>query len=99
MIAWSYYGEQGMVFLAGEKSVLAYKLVFCVLIVVSTLGIIKTDADLDNLSGIGTALMLFANIPICLFFGRQAMGAYKDYVGRLKAGQIKPYDASSESPQ
>lgn len=90
MISWSYYGEQGMVYLAGEKSVLGYKLVYCLLIVVATLGFIKTDADLDNMTGVGTAVMLFANIPICWFFGHQAMKAYKDYVGRLKSGRMGP---------
>ncbi len=77
-----------MVYLAGEKSVLWYKLVYCLLIVIATLGIVKTDADLDNLTGVGTAVMLFANIPICWFFGYQAMRAYKEYVGRLKSGQM-----------
>ena len=90
MISWSYYGEQGIVYLAGEKSVLPYKLVYCLLIVVATLGFIKTDADLDNLTGVGTAVMLFANIPICWFFGYQAMKAYKDYVARLKSGEMGP---------
>jgi AGCS family alanine or glycine:cation symporter len=90
MISWSYYGEQGMVYLAGEKSVLPYKLVYCLLIVVATLGFIKTDADLDNMTGVGTAVMLFANIPICWFFGYQAMRAYKDYVARLKSGRMGP---------
>jgi AGCS family alanine or glycine:cation symporter len=90
MISWSYYGEQGMVYLAGEKSVLGYKLVFCLLIIVATLGIIKTDADLDNVTGVGTAVMLFANIPICWFFGYQAMRAYKDYIARLKSGRMGP---------
>jgi AGCS family alanine or glycine:cation symporter len=90
MISWSYYGEQGMIYLAGKKSVLPYKLVYCLLIVVATLGFIKTDADLDNLTGVGTAVMLFANIPICWFFGYQAMKVYKDYVARLKSGRIGP---------
>jgi len=90
MISWSYYGEQGMVYLAGDKSVLPYKLVYCLLIVVATLGFIKTDADLDNMTGVGTAVMLFANIPICWFFGYQAMKAYKEYVGRLKSGRMGP---------
>ena len=90
MISWSYYGEQGMVYLAGDKSVLAYKVVYCLLIVVATLGFIKTDADLDNMTGVGTAVMLFANIPICWFFGHQAMKAYKDYVARLKSGRMGP---------
>ena len=90
MISWSYYGEQGMVYLAGDKSVLAYKVVYCLLIVVATLGFIKTDADLDNMTGVGTAVMLFANIPICWFFGHHAMKAYKDYVARLKSGRMGP---------
>lgn len=90
MISWSYYGEQGMVYLAGDKSVRPYKIVYCLLIVVATLGFIKTDADLDNITGIGTAVMLFANIPICWFFGHQAMKAYKDYIRRLKSGRMGP---------
>ena len=90
MISWSYYGEQGMVFLAGEKSVLGYKLVYCLLIIVATLGFVQTDTDLDNVTGIGTGVMLFANIPICWFFGYQAMRAYKEYIGRLKDGRMGP---------
>lgn len=90
MISWSYYGEQGMVYLAGDKAVLPYKIVYCLLIIVATLGIIKTDADLDNITGVGTAVMLFANIPICWFFGHQAMKAYKDYIARLKSGRMGP---------
>jgi AGCS family alanine or glycine:cation symporter len=79
-----------MVYLAGEKSVLPYKIVYCALIVVATMGLLKTDAELDNLTGIGTGVMLFANIPIMLLFGGQAMRAYHNYVGRLRAGQMGP---------
>jgi len=88
MISWSYYGEQGMVFLFGEKSILSYKIVYCVLIIVATAGFITTDAQLDNLTGLGTGLMLFANIPIMLIFGHQAMRAYKNYIARLKDGRM-----------
>ncbi len=90
MISWSYYGEQGMVYLAGEKSVVAYQLVYCALIVIATLGFVQTDTDLDNVTGIGTGVMVLANIPICWFFGYQAMRAYKDYVARLKSGRMGP---------
>ena len=90
MISWSYYGEQGMVYLAGERSVLAYKLIFCALIIVATLGLIKTDTDLDNLTGIGTGVMLFANVPIMWIFGSQAMRAYHNYIQRLKDGRMGP---------
>lgn len=90
MISWSYYGEQGMVFLAGEKSVLAYKVVYCALIIIATLGFVRTDTDLDNITGIGTGVMVLANIPICWFFGYQAMRAYKEYIARLKSGRMGP---------
>jgi len=90
MISWSYYGEQGMVYLAGEKSVFGYKIVYCALIIIATLGFVKTDADLDNVTGIGTGVMVLANIPICWFFGYQAMRAYKEYIGRLKSGRMGP---------
>jgi len=90
MISWSYYGEQGMVYLAGEKSVLGYKLVYCLLAVVATSGFLKTDAQLDNLTGIGTGVMLFVNLPILLYLGHQAMLAYRDYVQRLKDGRMGP---------
>ena len=90
MISWSYYGEQGIVYLFGERMVLAYKIVYCALIIVSTWGFIETDADLDNLTGVGTGVMLFVNIPIMWLFGRQAMRAYHEYVARLKSGQMGP---------
>jgi len=90
MISWGYYGEQGVVFLAGEKSVPAYKLVYCLLIIVATLGLVQTDTDLDNVTGAGTAVLLLVNIPICWLFGYQAMRAYREYVGRLKSGRMGP---------
>ena len=90
MISWSYYGEQGVVYLAGDKAVFTYKLVYCALIIVATLGFVKTDTDLDNITGIGTGVMVLANIPICWFFGYQAMRAYKEYVARLKSGRMGP---------
>ena len=90
MISWSYYGEQGIVYLFGERMVLAYKIVYCALIIVATWGFIETDADLDNLTGVGTGVMLFVNIPIMWLFGHQAMRAYYEYVARLKSGQMGP---------
>ena len=88
LISWSYYGEQGIVFLAGQRAVLPYKLIFCSLTVVATWGFLKTDAQLDNLTGIGTGVMLFVNVPIMWFLGRQAMLAYKDYFARLDSGRM-----------
>ena len=70
--------------------VLPYKVIYCVLILVATLGIIETDADLDNLTGFGTGVMLWVNVPIIWIFGSQAMRAYHDYIHRLKTGRMDP---------
>ncbi len=92
-ISWSYYGEQGTVFLFGERAVFVYKLIFCLLIIVSCLGFIETDTELDNFSTFGTGVMLWANIPIMLIFGATAMGAYHAYIGKLKRGEFHPHKA------
>jgi AGCS family alanine or glycine:cation symporter len=90
MISWSYYGEQGVVFMLGAKWVRTYKFIYCLLAVVATSGFITTDAELDGLTGIGTGVMLFANIPIILIFSRKAMREYHDYLRRLRAGEMTP---------
>ncbi|NIW23279.1 MAG: amino acid carrier protein [Gammaproteobacteria bacterium] len=90
MISWSYYGEQGVVYLFGERGVLPYKFVFCALILVATWGFIETSTELDNLTSLGTGVMLIANIPIMWLFGAQAMRAYHDYMRRLTEGRMGP---------
>ena len=90
MISWSYYGEQGVIYLFGERMVLTYKMIYCGLIIVATWGFIDSDADLDNLTGVGTGVMLWANVPIMWVFGRQAMRAYHNYIDRLKSGKMGP---------
>lgn len=91
MISWSYYGEQGIVFMFGEKAVLAYKLIYCLLVVVATMPfLIATDGELDSLTALGTGVMLWANIPIMVIFGSVAMKAYHDYFRRLRSGELDP---------
>jgi len=94
MISWSYYGEQGMVYLFGTRSVVPYRVVYCLLVLVACSGFITTEAALDNLTGLGTGVMLFANIPIILIFGNQAIKAYRRYISRLKAGEFHAHEAS-----
>ncbi len=89
MISWSYYGEQGVVYMSSERWVPAYRYILCLLVVVATMGFIETPQDLDNFSALGNGLMLWANIPITLFFGYKAMAAYKNYIGRLKSGEMQ----------
>ena len=58
--------------------------------IVATLGFMETDAQLDNLTGAGTGIMLIVNVPIMWLLGHQAMRLYKDYINRLKTGKIGP---------
>lgn len=90
MISWSYYGEQGWIYLFGEGSVTLYRVVYCGLIVLACSGAITTDVQLDNLTGVGTGVMLFSNIPITLVLAHQAMRAYHRYLDRLDAGDFRP---------
>jgi AGCS family alanine or glycine:cation symporter len=90
IISWSYYGEQGIIYLVGPRGVTLYKLGYCTLILVATLGFIRTDVQLDEWTSLGTGVMLIANIPIMLIFGSQAMRAYRDYLRRLDAGEMIP---------
>jgi AGCS family alanine or glycine:cation symporter len=88
MISWSYYGEQGSIYLFGRRSVGPYRVTYCLLILLASTPLIRTEAELDAISSLGTGVMLFANIPIMLVFGGAAMRAYRDYVARLDRGEL-----------
>jgi AGCS family alanine or glycine:cation symporter len=90
IIAWGYYGEQGAVHIAGDRGAMPYRLIYVALTFVATLGHIKSSTDLDNLTGIGLGVIVYANLPILWIFGYQAMRAYKDYIRRLKDGRMGP---------
>ncbi len=93
IISWAYYGEQAVVFLLGPKAVVPYKVIYCLACVVSTMGFIRTDAELDAFTSLGTGVMLWANIPIMLIFGPMAMRAYRDYIRKLKRGDFESHAA------
>ena len=90
IIAWGYYGEQGAIYIFGNKATLPFRLLYCLATFVATLGHIKTSTDLDNMTGIGLGVIIYANLPICWIFGYQAMRAYKNYIRRLKDGRMGP---------
>jgi AGCS family alanine or glycine:cation symporter len=88
MISWSYYGEQGTIYLFGQRAVLSYKLVFLFLMLLATTGIMRTAAEVDNLTTLGTGVMLWVNIPLTLFLAYKAMSVYRAYLARLDAGEF-----------
>jgi len=84
-----------MVYLSGNRFILPYKVIYCALIVVSTLGFIKTDTELDMWTTLGLGVMLVANIPIMLIFAAESMKAYHAYMRKLKAGEFPMHGAPS----
>ena len=88
LIAWSYYGEQGVIFLAGGRWVRSYRFVFCLFIVIACSGLVRSTAELSNLSLLGTGCMLWANIPITLFFSRQIMATQRDFDRRFAVSAV-----------
>jgi AGCS family alanine or glycine:cation symporter len=89
MISWSYYGEQGMIYMFGKRSVLPYKLLFLFLAIVGAF-LVKNNTELGALADFGTGWMLWANMCIVLAMGHLAVKALDDYFRRLKAGEFDP---------
>ncbi|MBC8523578.1 alanine:cation symporter family protein, partial [PVC group bacterium] len=94
MISWSYYGEQGVIYIFGKEgavstfAVTLYRIAYTILVAVSTIGFITTDAELDMWTTLGLGAMLVANIPIMWIYGPKAMKAYYEYIGKLKRGEF-----------
>ncbi len=93
IISWSYYGEQGIVYLLGEGAVRSYRIIYCLLIM-ATVMMIQTQDELETFMNLGTGVMLWANIPIMLIFGPIAMRAYHEYFRRLREGEMEPPHAA-----
>jgi AGCS family alanine or glycine:cation symporter len=92
MISWSYYGEQGMVYMLGQWSVLPYKLCFLALVVIGAVWI-KDAKDMEGLMDLGTGAMLWANMPIVILMGFIAVRQLDKYFARLKAGEFPRHAA------
>jgi alanine or glycine:cation symporter, AGCS family len=88
MITWSYYAEQGVVYLLGERWVMPYRWLWVALIFVTCLGFIRTDAEIDTISTVAMGFMLAINLPTMLVLGPKAMRAWHDYFRRLKSGEL-----------
>lgn len=88
MISWIYYGEQGVVYLFGNRAAMPFRLLVCGLMAFAGGGLLRTAAELDALSTLGTGVMLWVNIPLTLLLGGQAVRAYRDYVRRLDRGEF-----------
>lgn len=81
MISWSYYGERSIDFLVGEKGILPYKAVFCLMVVV---GAIWKLEPVLNFSDSALALMIVPNLLTLLILAPTVKRATKEYFGKMK---------------
>jgi len=90
IISWGYYGEQGVVFLFGDRGILPYKFLFLIGTIIAPV-MITTDRELGVLTDLGTGLMLWANMPILLLMGVLAVRELSVYFKKLDAGEFKEH--------
>jgi len=90
MISWSYYGEQGMVYMLGNASVLPYKILYLAGTVYAAVGIQNVE-HMGLLIDLGTGAMLWSNLPIVLILGFLAVGCLNQYKRQLAAGEFKTH--------
>ena len=94
MISWSYYGEQGMVYMLGQWSVLPYKLVYLVGVIIAA-AMINDVGHMMTLMDLGTGAMLWSNLPIVICLGFLAVKCLGDYGRRLRNNEFTRHDAPS----
>ncbi len=89
MISWSYYGERSAEFLLGERGILPYRVLFVGFVV---LGPILTLETVIGFSDMMLFSMAFPNIIGLILLSGALRGKAKDYVARLKSGEISRTD-------
>lgn len=86
LLSWSYYGERGISYMLGEKSLILYKVVFCLLAIVGAIW--KIDPVL-NFSDIMLALMAIPNIIALYLLFPKLKKESKSYFQRLANGEFE----------
>jgi len=88
MISWSYYGLKSWTYLFGssKKSELVYKLIFLIFIIIGSS--VKLGAVLD-FSDMMILAMAFPNILGLLILSGEVKLDLKEYLNKIKSGQIK----------
>jgi AGCS family alanine or glycine:cation symporter len=88
IISWSYYGEISWGYLFGQNSILVYKAIYVVCVFIGAvvgLGAVIDFSDLSLLS------MAVPNLIGCYFLSGQVAADLKDYMDRLRSGQMLTY--------
>lgn len=88
IISWSYYGEQGITFIFGEKYIPFYRYVFIGFIF---LGSIAQLNIVLNISDAVYGLLALPNMFACYMLLPKVKVLLNEYKAKLKSGEIRPY--------
>ncbi len=88
IISWSYYGEISWQYLFGERTVIVYKLVYVVCAFVGT--VVRPSAVID-FSDLLILAMAIPNLVGGYLLSNQVARDLKDYMERLRSGQMPTY--------
>lgn len=86
LVSWSYYGEVSTHYLFGEKMVIPYKVVFCI---VAALGAVWSIKAVLDFSDIMTGLMIFPNLIAIWLLLPHLRKQTKRYFEKLDNGEFK----------
>ena len=89
MISWSYYGERAFVYLFGEASKMAYRVLFLIFVF---LGSIVTAQNILDFGDLMILSMAVPNILGVLLLSGSVREDLDAYMSKLKAGAFKVYD-------
>ena len=89
MISWSYYGERCWSWLFGDKSGMAYRVIFLVFTFAGSIITAKNVLDFGDLMILGMAL---PNVLGVLLLSGKVKKALTEYEGKLNAGEFKEFN-------
>ncbi len=93
MISWSYYGERASEYLFGKAGIWPFRIVFLSFIVIGPVVSLTNVLDFTDLLILS---MAYPNIVGMVILSPKVAKLTKDYVRRLKSGEMKPYKAKKE---
>ncbi len=88
MISWSYYGERASEYLFGKAGIWPFRIVFLVFIVMGPIVSLTNVLDFTDLLILS---MAYPNIIGMVILSPKVAKLAKDYVRRLKSGEMKTY--------
>ncbi len=89
LISWSYYGEQGVTYIFGEKGITPYRYIFVAFVFLGAISELKVVL---NLSDAVYGLLAIPNMVACFMLMPKLKRIFDDYKKHLKAGDVHAHD-------